>query len=117
MSKFGRGSCETGRQLPPKHCPRRRRGAFEQMFLVIDRQNGLPAKLHASDFRRLMKHAWGDERQRSPWYIVPADDKENARLFVSHIVLDTLDDLKMSYPQTTEERRKELLEVGKSLEE
>ena len=53
----------------------------------------------------------------SPWYIVPADDKENARLIVSHIVLDTLDDLKMSYPKTTEERRKELLEVRKSLEE
>jgi PPK2 family polyphosphate:nucleotide phosphotransferase len=53
----------------------------------------------------------------SPWYAVPADDKENARLIVSHIVLDTLDDLKMSYPKTTEERRKELLEVRKSLEE
>jgi PPK2 family polyphosphate:nucleotide phosphotransferase len=52
----------------------------------------------------------------SPWYVVPADDKENARLIVSHIVLDTLDDLKMSYPKTTEERRKELLEVRKSLE-
>lgn len=53
----------------------------------------------------------------SPWYIVPADDKENARLIVSHIVLDALDDLKMSYPKTTEARRKELLEVRKSLEE
>jgi polyphosphate kinase 2 (PPK2 family) len=52
----------------------------------------------------------------SPWYIVPADDKGNARLIVSHIVLDTLDGLKMSYPKTTEERRKELLEVRKSLE-
>jgi ribosome recycling factor len=48
---------------------------------------------------------------------VPADDKKNARLIVSHLVLDTLDDLKMSYPKTTEERRKELLEVRKSLEE
>src|ERR1700734_1219550 len=47
----------------------------------------------------------------SPWYVVPANDKENARLIVSHIVLDTLDDLKMSYPKTTEERRKELLMI------
>jgi hypothetical protein len=53
----------------------------------------------------------------SPWYIVQADDKENARLIVSHIILDTLDDLKMTYPQTTKERPKELIEVGKSLEE
>ena len=59
----------------------------------------------------------GDEHQRLSMVIVPADDKENARLIVSHIVLDTLDDLKMSYPKTAEERRKELLEVRKSLEE
>ena len=29
-----------------------------------------------------------------PWYVVPADDKENARLIVSRIVLDTLKDSK-----------------------
>ena len=46
----------------------------------------------------------------SPWYCVPADDKHNARLIVSHIVLDTLRSLKMSYPETTEDRRRELLE-------
>jgi PPK2 family polyphosphate:nucleotide phosphotransferase len=52
----------------------------------------------------------------SPWYVVPADDKENARLIVSHIVLDTLDELKMSYPETTEARRRELLTIRKGLE-
>lgn len=52
----------------------------------------------------------------SPWYVVPADDKQNARLIVSQIVLDALEDLKMSYPQTTEERRKELLAIRQSLE-
>jgi PPK2 family polyphosphate:nucleotide phosphotransferase len=51
----------------------------------------------------------------SPWYVVPADDKENARLIVSQIVLDTLGDLKMSYPKTTTTRRKELLSISKSL--
>ena len=29
----------------------------------------------------------------APWYVVPADDKENARLIVSQIVLDTLEGL------------------------
>jgi polyphosphate kinase 2 (PPK2 family) len=33
-----------------------------------------------------------------PWYIVPADDKENARLIMSQIVLDVLEELNMSYP-------------------
>ena len=52
----------------------------------------------------------------SPWYVVPADDKENARLIVSQIVLDAFDDLKMSYPETTEARRHELLAIRKELE-
>ena len=43
-----------------------------------------------------------------PWYVVPADDKENARLIVSTIVLDTLEALKMSYPKPSAERQQEL---------
>jgi len=53
----------------------------------------------------------------SPWYVVPADDKENARLIVSKIVLDTFEGLKMSYPKTSAERRDELLSIRKQLEE
>jgi polyphosphate kinase 2 (PPK2 family) len=52
----------------------------------------------------------------SPWYVVPADDKENARLIVSQIVLDTLEALHMAYPKTSEERRKELLSIRAQLE-
>ena len=44
----------------------------------------------------------------TPWYVVPADDKENARLIVSQIVMDTLRDLKMAYPKSTAKRRREL---------
>jgi PPK2 family polyphosphate:nucleotide phosphotransferase len=51
----------------------------------------------------------------APWYVVPADDKENARLIVSHVVLHTLRALKMRYPETSEERRHELLEIRKHL--
>ena len=47
----------------------------------------------------------------APWYVVPADDKENARLIVSQIVLDTLEDLKMSFPEPSDERRRELLAI------
>ena len=49
------------------------------------------------------------------WYVVPADDKENARLIVSQIVLDTFDDLKMAYPTTTAKRRRELKSIRKLL--
>jgi PPK2 family polyphosphate:nucleotide phosphotransferase len=51
----------------------------------------------------------------APWYVVPADDKENARLIVSQIVLDALGGLKMAYPKTTAKRRLELLAIKKSL--
>jgi polyphosphate kinase 2 (PPK2 family) len=51
----------------------------------------------------------------APWYVVPADDKENARLIVSHIVLDTLEGLAMSYPKTSDERRQELLSIRAKL--
>ncbi len=53
--------------------------------------------------------------RRAPWYIVPADDKKNARLIVSTIILDTFKSLDMSYPETTEERRKELQQIREML--
>ena len=52
-----------------------------------------------------------------PWYVVPADDKENARLIVSQIVLDTFEGLKMTYPKTSAERHQELLTIRKRLAE
>jgi PPK2 family polyphosphate:nucleotide phosphotransferase len=51
----------------------------------------------------------------APWYIVPADDKENARLIVSQIVLDALGEIKMAYPKTTAKRRLELRAIKKLL--
>ncbi len=51
----------------------------------------------------------------APWYIVPADDKENARLIVSRIVIDAFNQLKMAYPKTTAKRRRELKSIGKQV--
>jgi len=51
----------------------------------------------------------------SPWYAIPADDKKNARLFVSEVILETLEGLKMSYPKVDDKRRRELLELRKQL--
>jgi len=52
---------------------------------------------------------------RAPWYVVPADDKENARLIVSQNVLDTLEGLNMAYPKTSAERHKELQAIRDQL--
>jgi len=53
--------------------------------------------------------------RHAPWYVVPADDKDNARLIVSRIVLDALGELKMAYPRTTAKRRRELASIRKQL--
>ena len=51
----------------------------------------------------------------APWYVVPSDDKENARLIISRVFLDTLKELKMSYPELTKAQRKELQSIHKLL--
>jgi len=52
----------------------------------------------------------------SPWYAIPADDKRNARLIISQIVVDTLESLQLSYPKTDKDRLKELRSLRKQLE-
>jgi len=51
----------------------------------------------------------------APWYVVPADDKENARLIISRIILDTFQALNMSYPETDAKRQQELLAIRQQL--
>jgi PPK2 family polyphosphate:nucleotide phosphotransferase len=53
--------------------------------------------------------------ESAPWYVVPADDKENARLIISKIVLDVFKGLNMSYPKASAKRRRELRALRKSL--
>ena len=51
----------------------------------------------------------------APWYIVPADDKDNARLIVSQIMLDAFHALHMAYPRTDAARQRELRAIRKQL--
>jgi len=51
----------------------------------------------------------------APWYIVPADDKENTRLIISQIILDTFRRLRMAYPKSDHKRRRELQAIRKLL--
>jgi len=52
----------------------------------------------------------------APWHIVPADDKDNARLIVSQIILNAFHELKMTYPKTTPKREEELKLIRKQLD-
>lgn len=53
---------------------------------------------------------------QAPWYIIPADDKKNARLIVSQIVVDTISQLKMAYPKLSAKQKAEFTEIRKQLE-
>src|SRR5579872_2078673 len=71
------------------------------------------ADIHERKYWKDYMHAYEEclkatSTHHAHWYVVPADDKENARLIVSQIVLDTFNDLKMAYPKTTPKRRREL---------
>jgi PPK2 family polyphosphate:nucleotide phosphotransferase len=68
-------------------------------------------------YMKAYEHCLGaTSTHHAPWYVVPADDKDNARLVVSRIVLDTLDGLKMAYPKTTAKREDELKAIREQLE-
>lgn len=54
--------------------------------------------------------------KHSPWYVVPANDKDSARLIVSQVILDTLDGLALVLPPTSAERHRELQSIRKRLE-
>jgi PPK2 family polyphosphate:nucleotide phosphotransferase len=54
--------------------------------------------------------------KEAPWYVVPADDKKNARLLVSQIIVDALDQLKLSYPRVDDDKRRELALIRKQLQ-
>ena len=51
----------------------------------------------------------------SPWFAIPADDKKNARLMISQVVVDTLRALPMSYPKVSAARREEMLSMRERL--
>ena len=69
-------------------------------------------KQYADAFEACLK---ATSTHHAPWYVVPADDKENARLIVSQILVDTLNELKMAYPKSTAKRRRELKSIRKLL--
>src|SRR5262249_55543979 len=46
--------------------------------------------------------------KHAPWYVVPADNKWFTRIVVAAAIVDTLDDLKLEYPQVDETKGREL---------
>src|SRR5262249_18105501 len=53
--------------------------------------------------------------RRAPWYVVPADDKQNARLIVSTIIVDLMRGLDLQYPVVDPVKQKELRAIRRRL--
>ncbi len=71
-------------------------------------------KQYMQDFEDCLSQTSNDI---APWYVVPADDKKNARLIISHIIVETLKDLKMSYPKLDAKRLRELQSMRTACED
>ncbi len=52
---------------------------------------------------------------KSPWYIIPADNKSYARIAIASAVLNALDEMDLEYPKVSAEKLAELQEIKKSL--
>ncbi len=53
--------------------------------------------------------------KHSPWFVIPADNKWFTRLVLAAAIVDTLDDLDLSYPKVDAQKRKELQAARKLL--
>jgi PPK2 family polyphosphate:nucleotide phosphotransferase len=53
--------------------------------------------------------------KKAPWYVVPADDKKNARLIVSRVIVEALRGLDLGYPRLDAKQRKELQAIRRLL--
>jgi PPK2 family polyphosphate:nucleotide phosphotransferase len=72
---------------------------------------------HWGDYRRAYEHCLSaTSTADSPWYVVPADDKKNARLIISRVVNQTLESLGLSYPKLDKARLAELKASRRLLE-
>ena len=55
--------------------------------------------------------------KHAPWYVVPADDKLNARLIVSRILLDTVERLKLEFPTAARDAQERAAEAAQAIGE
>lgn len=55
-------------------------------------------------------------KKNAPWFIIPADDKKNARLIISQIILEAFDEMELHYPEVSDSHRQELMKIKSELE-
>jgi PPK2 family polyphosphate:nucleotide phosphotransferase len=78
------------------------------------------ADLHEREHWDDYMHAYEDmiantATRHAPWFVIPADNKWFTRLAVAAAIVDTLEDLDLSYPKVDPQKRKELEAAKKKL--
>ena len=54
-------------------------------------------------------------KKKSPWYVIPADNKSYARIAIASAIITALDEMDLEYPTVSEEKLAELQAVKKAL--
>ncbi len=81
------------------------------------RPEDIAERAYWSDYRKAYETCLSKtSSKQAPWYVVPADDKPTARLIVSQIILDLLQDLDLKPPKISQARKAELVELRHRLE-
>ncbi len=80
--------------------------------------NDLTSRRHWDDYQQAFAECLSEtSTEHSPWYVVPADNKRNARLIVSQILLETLKSLPIDYPRASEDHLQELQKAKQELKQ
>ncbi len=53
--------------------------------------------------------------EKSPWYVIPADNKPYARIIVASAIINALDSIKLAYPEVSDEQVAELQKLKEVL--
>ena len=64
-------------------------------------------------FEDMLNHT---STEHAPWFVIPSDNKWFARLAISEAICVVLEQLKLKFPEVSEERRAELLKIREELE-
>lgn len=79
-------------------------------FEDIKKRQGWKAYMKA--YEDILSHT---SKSWAPWYVIPADHKWFSRAAIAHIVVKTLEGLKLRYPETPPGQKKKLLQVKEML--
>lgn len=79
--------------------------------------NDIKERAFWDDYQKVYAEAMeATSTEKSPWYVIPADNKWFTRVAVSEIICQHLEAMKLHYPVLSDEQKAELAEAKKMLE-